>query len=237
MMDQANRHAIDHRNKCSWNFSPLEALFVIANNKRVVASGSRLIGCLLTLTEISTAARQIHPAYISISISICNRNAYRPLWNSNKERAARNYCYAVQGSCSYSHTELLTEGRVWWRKRARESANARYCWSRNLEDSSPLCITSCRPVNSYRSPVGVYSGVTQSKKKIENFFNVALRFSSLARGTLYRKFVRFWSAKFSSGGLGASLLYSDSISRKAKVTKHISWSYHMVHSRPVRQLW
>jgi len=64
--------------------------------------------------------------------------------------------------------------------------------------------------------------VTQSKKETENFVNTVLRFSSLARGTLYRTFVSFWPVKFSSGGLGASLLYSDSISRKAKVTEEIS---------------
>jgi hypothetical protein len=69
--------------------------------------------------------------------------------------------------------------------------------------------------------------VTQSRKEAENFVNTALRFSSLARETLHKTFVSFWGVKFSSGGLGASHLYSDSISRKAKVTQQISMSYHM----------
>jgi hypothetical protein len=57
--------------------------------------------------------------------------------------------------------------RLWWRKRTREPANARFCWSRTLEDSSHLCIMSCRRVNSYRSPAGAYWGSRSLRTKLK----------------------------------------------------------------------
>ena len=118
------------------------------------------------------------------------------------------------------------EGNV----QVRESVNARFCWTRALENSSPLCITSCRLVNSYRSSVGVYSlpseghAVQEENWKLRQHSS-ARRFSSLATETLYRSFVGFWPVKFWSGGLGASLIQRQH-QQKGVSNKTKSCSYH-----------